>query len=107
MQVPVLGVVGEQKTKPTQHSVATLRSLGFAPHLLACRSQDPVAPSTREKLVRFCCSGESSTELRFAAPVGSSQPGLGHSQQLTLQTRAPPACPLHSQADYAPEAEYK
>ena len=50
----MLGVVGEQKTKPTQHSVATLRSLGFAPHLLACRSQDPVAPSTREKLVGYC-----------------------------------------------------
>ena len=40
--VPVLGVVGEQKTKPTQHSVAVLRSLGLSPHLLACRSQDPL-----------------------------------------------------------------
>jgi CTP synthase len=49
--VPVLGVVGEQKTKPTQHSVAVLRSLGLSPHLLACRSQDPLAASAREKLV--------------------------------------------------------
>ncbi|KAF7063976.1 hypothetical protein CFC21_070426 [Triticum aestivum] len=40
--VPVLGVVGEQKTKPTQHSVRELRALGLTPDLLACRSaQDP------------------------------------------------------------------
>jgi len=50
--VPVLGVVGEQKTKPTQHSVATLRSLGLSPHLLACRSQEPLSDAVREKLVR-------------------------------------------------------
>ena len=49
--VPVLSAVGEQKTKPTQHSVATLRSLGFGPTLLACRSTDPMAPSVKEKLV--------------------------------------------------------
>ncbi|KVI04014.1 hypothetical protein Ccrd_017684 [Cynara cardunculus var. scolymus] len=36
--VPVLGVVGEQKTKPTQHSVRELRALGLTPHFLACRS---------------------------------------------------------------------
>jgi hypothetical protein len=49
--VPVLGVVGEQKTKPTQHSVAVLRSLGLNPHLLACRSQDPLSTAVRDKLV--------------------------------------------------------
>ncbi len=49
--VPVLGVVGEQKTKPTQHSVAVLRSLGMNPHLLACRSQEPLSPAVRDKLV--------------------------------------------------------
>lgn len=52
--VPVLGVVGEQKTKPTQHSVAVLRSLGLNPHLLACRSQDPLSTAVRDKLV---CAG--------------------------------------------------
>ncbi len=53
--VPVLGVVGEQKTKPTQHSVAVLRSLGLNPTLLACRSTDPIEPAVREKLVRALC----------------------------------------------------
>ena len=50
--VPVLGAVGEQKTKPTQHSVAVLRSLGLNPTLLVCRSSDPLQQSVREKLVQ-------------------------------------------------------
>lgn len=50
--VPVLGVVGEQKTKPTQHSVAVLRSLGLHPNFLAVRSQEPLKDATRDKLVR-------------------------------------------------------
>jgi CTP synthase len=49
--VPVIGVVGEQKTKPTQHSVQVLRSLGLSPHLLACRCQEPLEATVREKLV--------------------------------------------------------
>jgi len=52
--VPVLGVVGEQKTKPTQHSVQVLRSLGLNPQLLAVRSQDPVLDAVRQKLALFC-----------------------------------------------------
>lgn len=50
--VPVLGVVGEQKTKPTQHSVQVLRSLGLNPNILAVRSQDPLEEDVRSKLVR-------------------------------------------------------
>eukprot|EP00249_Psilotum_nudum_P019850 c27446_g1_i1 orf=829-2661(+) len=52
--VPVLGVVGEQKTKPTQHSVRELRALGLTPHLLACRSAQALKQSTKEKLSQFC-----------------------------------------------------
>ncbi|XP_038988440.1 CTP synthase-like isoform X1 [Phoenix dactylifera] len=52
--VPVLGVVGEQKTKPTQHSVRELRALGLTPDLLACRSAQPLQESTKEKLSQFC-----------------------------------------------------
>ncbi len=52
--VPVLGVVGEQKTKPTQHSVQTLRSLGLSPNMLACRSSEPLEGSVRDKMALFC-----------------------------------------------------
>lgn len=50
--VPIIGVVGEQKTKPTQHSVAVLRSLGLHPNLLACRCSEPLDEGVRSKLVR-------------------------------------------------------
>ncbi|KAI3829557.1 hypothetical protein L1987_03683 [Smallanthus sonchifolius] len=52
--VPVLGVVGEQKTKPTQHSVRELRALGLTPHFLACRSAQPLLENTKLKLSQFC-----------------------------------------------------
>ncbi|XVE73396.1 hypothetical protein DITRI_Ditri11bG0114800 [Diplodiscus trichospermus] len=52
--IPVLGVVGEQKTKPTQHSVRELRALGLTPQLLACRSAQPLLDNTKEKLSQFC-----------------------------------------------------
>ncbi|VFQ59841.1 unnamed protein product [Cuscuta campestris] len=52
--VPVLNVVGEQKTKPTQHSVRGLRSLGLTPNILACRSTKELGENVKEKLSRFC-----------------------------------------------------
>eukprot|EP01102_Stenamoeba_stenopodia_P002731 TRINITY_DN12596_c0_g1_i1.p1 TRINITY_DN12596_c0_g1~~TRINITY_DN12596_c0_g1_i1.p1 ORF type:complete len:600 (-),score=182.33 TRINITY_DN12596_c0_g1_i1:143-1780(-) len=52
--VPMLGVVGEQKTKPTQQSVRTLRSLGLAPDVIICRSASPLTKSTKSKIASFC-----------------------------------------------------
>ncbi|VAH11451.1 unnamed protein product [Triticum turgidum subsp. durum] len=52
--VPVLNVVGEQKTKPTQHSVRGLRGLGLTPNMLACRSTKELEENVKEKLSQFC-----------------------------------------------------
>ncbi|CAL4909639.1 unnamed protein product [Urochloa decumbens] len=52
--VPVLNVVGEQKTKPTQHSVRGLRGLGLIPDILACRSTQPLEEQVKVKLAQFC-----------------------------------------------------
>lgn len=52
--VPVLNVVGEQKTKPTQHSVRGLRGLGLTPNILACRSTMALDENVKEKLSQFC-----------------------------------------------------
>ncbi|KAL4204941.1 hypothetical protein AMTRI_Chr01g112210 [Amborella trichopoda] len=52
--VPVLNVVGEQKTKPTQHSVRELRGLGLTPNILACRSATALEDNVKEKLSQFC-----------------------------------------------------
>jgi len=52
--VPVMGSVGEQKTKPTQHSVMEMRRVGIHPDMLVCRSETRLLPKTREKLALFC-----------------------------------------------------
>ncbi|OMH85787.1 CTP synthase [Zancudomyces culisetae] len=52
--IPVVGAVGEQKTKPTQSSVRDLRGLGLSPDILACRSAQPFEQGIREKLSMFC-----------------------------------------------------
>jgi len=45
---------GEQKTKPTQHSVKELRSIGLQPDVLVGRCEDPLEEQTREKIALFC-----------------------------------------------------
>ena len=52
--VPYLNKVGEIKTKPTQHSVKELRSLGIQPDVLVCRSEKPLARDIKDKLALFC-----------------------------------------------------
>lgn len=52
--VPVMGVVGEQKTKPCQHSVKLLREAGIKPDFLFCRADCPLEDATRAKLALFC-----------------------------------------------------
>ena len=49
-----MGPVGEQKTKPTQHTVKELRGLGITPDILVCRSSTPPNEETRNKLAAFC-----------------------------------------------------
>ena len=51
--VPFLGAAGEVKTKPTQHSVKELRSIGIQPDVLVCRSDRSLPPSERSKIALF------------------------------------------------------
>ncbi|WP_068494277.1 CTP synthase [Pseudoclavibacter helvolus] len=52
--VPFMGASGEQKTKPTQHSVAALRSAGIQPDALVLRSDRPVTESNKRKIALMC-----------------------------------------------------
>ncbi len=52
--VPYLPTAGEVKTKPSQHSVAMLRSHGIQPEILVCRTSKPLPKNEREKLALFC-----------------------------------------------------
>lgn len=52
--VPFMGASGEQKTKPTQHSVAALRSIGIQPDALVLRSDRPVSEGNKRKIALMC-----------------------------------------------------
>lgn len=52
--VPFLPATGELKTKPTQHSVKELRSIGIQPDVIVCRTARPLTPAVREKIALFC-----------------------------------------------------
>jgi CTP synthase len=52
--VPFLRTSGELKTKPTQHSVKELLSMGVQPNILVCRSEYPLSPEVRQKIALFC-----------------------------------------------------
>lgn len=52
--IPWIPAAGEMKTKPTQHSVKELRSIGIQPDILVCRSDRPLPPGMKEKMSEFC-----------------------------------------------------
>jgi len=52
--VPVVGPVGEAKTKPTQHSVRELRAIGIRPTMIIARGPAPIAPEIKAKISLFC-----------------------------------------------------
>ncbi len=63
--VPVLDVVGEQKTKPTQHSVQEMRRIGIQPDLIVARTAGPLNAGPRKKIALFCNVEERAV---FASP---------------------------------------
>ena len=52
--IPWIPAAGEMKTKPTQHSVKELRSIGIQPDVLVCRSDRPLISGIKEKIAEFC-----------------------------------------------------
>ncbi|WP_417248037.1 CTP synthase [Celeribacter sp.] len=63
--LPYITASGELKTKPTQHSVKELRTIGLQPNVLVCRSEHPIPEKEREKIALFC---NVRTEDVIAAP---------------------------------------
>ncbi len=52
--IPIMGSVGEEKTKPTQHSVKELMSIGIRPDIIVGRCSEPVSDAARAKIAMFC-----------------------------------------------------
>jgi len=80
--LPFVKASGELKTKPTQHSVKELRSIGISPDILVCRSEGSIPQKEREKLSLFCNvrpeSVISAKDLNsiYEAPISYHQEGL-------------------------------
>lgn len=52
--LPYISVAGEMKTKPTQHSVKALRSIGIQPDVIVCRTEHPITTEAKDKIALFC-----------------------------------------------------
>ncbi len=80
--IPYISGSGELKTKPTQHSVAELRSIGIAPDVIVCRSSRPLSGDMRDKIALFCNVDREGviqnldTESIYAIPVMLEREGL-------------------------------
>jgi CTP synthase len=80
--LPFIGTSGELKTKPTQHSVKELRSIGIQPDVLVCRSDRPVSKELRRKIGGFCGVPERAViqaldaDSIYAVPLAMEQEGL-------------------------------
>lgn len=95
--VPYIVGAGELKSKPTQHSVKELLSLGIQPDILVCRADRPIGQEVREKIARFCnvatdCVIENTTAPSlYAIPLMLEQQGLCRAvcRRLGLADRTP------------------
>lgn len=95
--IPYLQAGAEMKTKPTQHSVKELRSIGIQPQVLVCRTEQSLTTSMRQKLALFCDVDESAVienldaETLYEIPLMLRDQGLDDIviKHLQLQTREP------------------
>ena len=80
--LPFITASGELKTKPTQHSVKELRSIGIAPDVLVCRSEGEIPQKERDKLALFCnvrsdcVIGAKDLKSIYEAPLAYHKEGL-------------------------------
>ena len=80
--VPFMNASGEQKTKPTQHSVAALRSIGIQPDALVLRSDRPVSESNKRKIALMCDVDEAAVVNAIDVPSIYDIPTMLHDQGL-------------------------
>ncbi|TAJ47070.1 MAG: CTP synthase [Herbiconiux sp.] len=80
--VPFMNASGEQKTKPTQHSVAALRSIGIQPDALVLRSDRPVSEGNKRKIALMCDVDEGAVVNAIDVPSIYDIPTMLHEQGL-------------------------
>jgi CTP synthase len=80
--LPYIGPSGELKTKPTQHSVAALRSIGIQPDAIVCRSDRPISDGIKRKISLMCDVDEEAVVSAVDAPSIYDIPKVLHSEGL-------------------------
>jgi CTP synthase len=80
--VPYIAAAGELKTKPTQHSVRELTSLGIQPDILLCRCEHPLPDSERAKIALFCNVRKEAVIPALDAPSIYAVPAQYHAEGL-------------------------
>ncbi|MGQ0630491.1 MAG: CTP synthase [Sporichthyaceae bacterium] len=80
--VPYIGPSGELKTKPTQHSVAALRSIGIQPDAIVCRSDRPITAAIKRKISLMCDVDAEAVTAAVDAPSIYDIPKVLHSEGL-------------------------
>jgi CTP synthase len=95
--VPWIPAAGEMKTKPTQHSVKELRSIGIQPDILVCRSDRPLPAGLKDKISGFCdvpaecvITSQDAASI-YEVPLTLEREGLAHQaiEALQLEQRSP------------------
>ncbi|HET9399337.1 MAG TPA: CTP synthase, partial [Candidatus Acidoferrales bacterium] len=93
--VPFIPAAGELKTKPTQHSVKEMLSIGIQPDILVCRSDHWLSPELKKKIALFCNVAESrvisaqDVDTIYAVPVEFANQGLDDRLLELLHMEAP------------------
>ena len=80
--LPYIGPSGELKTKPTQHSVAALRSIGIQPDAIVCRSDRPISDGLKRKISLMCDVDEEAVVSAVNAPSIYDIPKVLHTEGL-------------------------
>ncbi|NUP47843.1 MAG: CTP synthase [Catenulispora sp.] len=80
--VPYIGPSGEMKTKPTQHSVASLRSIGIQPDAIVCRADRPISQAIKRKISLMCDVDEEAVTAAVDAPSIYDIPKVLHTEGL-------------------------
>jgi CTP synthase len=83
--LPFIKTAGEMKTKPTQHSVKELRSIGIQPDILLCRCEQPIPPDEKRKIGLFCNVRPSAVIQAMDAPNIYGVPLDYHAQGLDAE----------------------
>ncbi|MBN2177190.1 MAG: CTP synthase [Demequinaceae bacterium] len=93
--VPFIGPSGELKTKPTQHSVAALRSIGIQPDAIVCRADRPIPQNVKNKIALMCDVDLEAVVTAIDAPSIYDIPRVFHSEGLDAYVVRRLALPFH------------